>query len=801
MSKSKAVYFLLLMLFVSLALIPRDIYATAVVWTDKADYEFWETVTIYGSGFNPNTNIDITITGPDSAVDIGSTTSDAFGNFVYHYVLNGIFGTYTVAVTDGVNSASTTFLETRFHLEGYTRLPHAKWTTGVLKGWYECEEVPYRLKMIDVDATTYTISNYHDNDDGGVPGVDYCTGFYVGYEDGSVAPATEVTFSVAGPFYQTPVHITEIYHTWTVTCTSLAAGGTYYLYWKAHLAIGSSGWPGAKLHGKTDATGAQDVPIQTPPSAPIPPPPPAIHLDAEPPILIHPADIGTIMSVEWHEIYPLYCNWYHIIDWLDSNLNGELDYCDYVMMEDLSWYHVEKVTVTLFLISEGAGEPMYIEFEGDYLDFPFGMPISTWWHEVYPDYCNWYHLTSWEDTDAGGTLTFCDMIDLTDEFAEVSWWHVEKVKTDILVTKCPDFGDAPDPLTATAGEYPSLLANDGARHLDWNYEWLGTNVNGELDSKQVDHDEFDDGVSFAYSNLIVPGGNVKITVTVNTSGGPYNILDPNDVIYLNAWIDWNRDGDWQDAGEKIIGTGSLTGTQKFDGPATPVYNIPIPASATPGAYTWLRFRLDYAEDAGANHQPWTDPGLNQEKGAAMYGEVEDYKITIEEAPPPPQANLEAFSQSASPSTVTQGDTVHITVTVKNTGTTTETFDVDLKYDGTVIHTWTGVTLGPSTQTVLTWDWDTSSVIPSTYSITAVVDPTDTIAETDETDNTCTILAAVTIESPPSPPPPPPVGGVRVPINKIKLLAPWIGLASLMVVSAASIVYVKHRKKQETKLPR
>jgi uncharacterized repeat protein (TIGR01451 family) len=49
---------------------------------------------------------------------------------------------------------------------------------------------------------------------------------------------------------------------------------------------------------------------------------------------------------------------------------------------------------------------------------------------------------------------------------------------------------------------------------------------------------------------------------------------------------------------------------------------------------------------------------------------------------------------------------------------------------------------------------------------------------------------------PPPPPPPPVGGVWVPINKFELLAPWISLASLITVAAVSIVYVKHRKKQQ-----
>ena len=47
------------------------------------------------------------------------------------------------------------------------------------------------------------------------------------------------------------------------------------------------------------------------------------------------------------------------------------------------------------------------------------------------------------------------------------------------------------------------------------------------------------------------------------------------------------------------------------------------------------------------------------------------------------------------------------------------------------------------------------------------------------------------------PPPPPVGGVWVQIKKFDLLAPWIGLISLMTVVVVSVVYVKHRKKQQT----
>lgn len=50
---------------------------------------------------------------------------------------------------------------------------------------------------------------------------------------------------------------------------------------------------------------------------------------------------------------------------------------------------------------------------------------------------------------------------------------------------------------------------------------------------------------------------------------------------------------------------------------------------------------------------------------------------------------------------------------------------------------------------------------------------------------------------PPPSQPQPVGGSWVPINKFELLAPWITLAlSITVGIAASIVYVKHKNKQQ-----
>jgi len=160
-------------------------------------------------------------------------------------------------------------------------------------------------------------------------------------------------------------------------------------------------------------------------------------------------------------------------------------------------------------------------------------------------------------------------------------------------------------------------------------------------------------------------------------------------------------------------------------------------------------------------------------------------------------DIATISQTPSSTTVTEGETVTIEVVVQNQGTEPETFTVTCYYDNSQTGTAQTVTnLQPSNSITLTFSWDTTGVAPGTYYISAVASPVPD--ETDTNDNSCTSTTTVTITAPSPPPPPPrPVGGVWVPIDKTELLAPWICLASLMTVVAASVVYVKHRKKTQT----
>jgi len=100
------------LLMVSMVLIPFSARAEgATIWTDKDNYGPSETVTIFGSGFLPSTEVTVTVERPDGVVDKVYALTDNSGVFSCTYQLDGIAGTYTVTATDGTNTATTTFTD------------------------------------------------------------------------------------------------------------------------------------------------------------------------------------------------------------------------------------------------------------------------------------------------------------------------------------------------------------------------------------------------------------------------------------------------------------------------------------------------------------------------------------------------------------------------------------------------------------------------------------------------------------------------------------------------------------------
>ncbi|OGI61405.1 hypothetical protein A2645_00030 [Candidatus Nomurabacteria bacterium RIFCSPHIGHO2_01_FULL_39_9] len=168
-----------------------------------------------------------------------------------------------------------------------------------------------------------------------------------------------------------------------------------------------------------------------------------------------------------------------------------------------------------------------------------------------------------------------------------------------------DFGDAPD--DAQAPKYPTLLSNNGARHLMFSayngFPILGSLIDADSDgqpSSGADGDNFldindeADGVLFDGSSFNI-GGTLRGTASINGTG------------FLNAWADFNIDGDFADENEQIIiDEQVLTGNFEF--------NANIPEDAHFG-FSYARFRLSRQE------------GLSFD-GEARDGEVEDYKIEL-----------------------------------------------------------------------------------------------------------------------------------------------------------------------------
>ncbi len=169
-----------------------------------------------------------------------------------------------------------------------------------------------------------------------------------------------------------------------------------------------------------------------------------------------------------------------------------------------------------------------------------------------------------------------------------------------------DLGDAPDP------SYPTLLETSGANHLLGSRVYLGACVDGEAEAQPSDGatgddldagspvwgacegDDDEDGVVFTSALAIAATADVEVRA--------------NDDCILSAWIDWNIDGDWDDAGEELFPGGQVL--VAGDNPLS----FAVPAAAVTGL-TYARFRC-------------TTDGAVPATGPASDGEVEDYEVLV-----------------------------------------------------------------------------------------------------------------------------------------------------------------------------
>ncbi len=165
-----------------------------------------------------------------------------------------------------------------------------------------------------------------------------------------------------------------------------------------------------------------------------------------------------------------------------------------------------------------------------------------------------------------------------------------------------DLGDAPDPFVSTFGQYPTLFVNDGPRHRLGSGLVLGSLADREFDgqpdataSGDDTNGTTDDEDGVVLPSVFIRGSTGSVAVTASQIGK------------LDAWIDFNRDGDWNDAGEQVATSLTLNAGSN-------TVTFPVPAAASVGT-SFARFRLSSA-------------GGLAPTGLANDGEVEDYQVQL-----------------------------------------------------------------------------------------------------------------------------------------------------------------------------
>lgn len=177
---------------------------------------------------------------------------------------------------------------------------------------------------------------------------------------------------------------------------------------------------------------------------------------------------------------------------------------------------------------------------------------------------------------------------------------------DELVTNNSDYGDTPNSYGSTGHSVGSNIAlgyglvpdNEAAQQAS-------TNADSDDNDGTGSAIKYDDEEGVKYNGQALNGQTLSADSTSNLDITTFGTG------YLSGWIDLNRDGDFSDAGEKVISDRSITSTTV----STTSVPITIPNTAS-GGTSYMRFRFT------------TTTGVAVSGYSNSDGEVEDYQITI-----------------------------------------------------------------------------------------------------------------------------------------------------------------------------
>lgn len=283
-----------------------------------------------------------------------------------------------------------------------------------------------------------------------------------------------------------------------------------------------------------------------------------------------------------------------------------------------------------------------------------------------------------------------------------------RMPSALAIAPQADLGDAPDSIanhaaasntayTGVPGRFPTVwsLAGSpepsGPRHLNTTRTWLGASVTAEDEADtgadsdtlnnilnggadNANNDNGDDGWLNKSSTVIGDCRETALKVRISKSA---NAQPATGRVFLNAWIDGNRDGDWADQrtcpdGQKVafewvvrnlvVDTSAFTSTTK---------DLSIPTmlvlDAKPGSPAWVRFTLSEQPVPQGPDAPPADGRGPLAPNSYAEGETEDYLYT-----PPPAGTGEPgpiiLSKAVSPTgPVNLNSVLTYTVEIGNNG--------------------------------------------------------------------------------------------------------------------------------------
>jgi len=274
-----------------------------------------------------------------------------------------------------------------------------------------------------------------------------------------------------------------------------------------------------------------------------------------------PVYVDTVIGTYWHEVYPNYCTNHFCVDWIDNG-SGVLDSCDYLILQNMDTgeffeYHVKGIKIDIILDEivpvppDPLPEGINLHNPSDWRP-PVSPPFETYWHELWPNYCHEWILTSWID-NGDNKLSICDTVDFNYDTTKL--YHVEWVGPTIEVESAIA-GDTTLYLDYVGYDNPDVEHITNVVGTYWHevwpvfcpywyiIEWID-NGNGYLDScDYIVIQNLDDGHFHQYHVVAVQTDMIIDSVSTICDCEPGNVnADPPDgvinifdVTYLIAFL-------------------------------------------------------------------------------------------------------------------------------------------------------------------------------------------------------------------------------------------------------------------------